>query len=64
MNMSHDILFGEDSQNDIDLVFYALREENLANSISSLGTAKTLWTFSFAAAFLPKRVAVIDVAHA
>jgi two-component system, response regulator len=33
MNMIQDILLVEDSQNDIDLALYALREENLANSI-------------------------------
>jgi CheY-like chemotaxis protein len=33
MNTVQDILLVEDSQNDIDLALYALREENLANSI-------------------------------
>jgi DNA-binding response OmpR family regulator len=33
MNMIQDILLVEDSQNDIDLALYALREEKLANSI-------------------------------
>jgi hypothetical protein len=33
MNMSHDILLVDDSQNEIGLALYALRGENLANSI-------------------------------
>ena len=33
MNTIQDILLVEDSQNDIDLALYALREEGLANSI-------------------------------
>jgi hypothetical protein len=42
MNMSHDILLVEDSQNDIDLALYALREADWQTAFSSPETAKKL----------------------
>lgn len=47
MNVSHDILLVEDSQNDIDLALYALREEKLANSISVVRDGKEALDFLF-----------------
>ena len=64
MNMSHDILLVDDSQNEIGLAHYALRGENLANSIFVSRDVKKHWTYFFVAALLPKKVAVIDVALA
>jgi CheY-like chemotaxis protein len=59
MNMSHDILLVEDSQKDIDLALYALREANLANSILVVRDGKEALDFLFVAAFLPKGVSII-----
>ena len=47
MNTSHEILLVEDSQNDIDLAIYALREENLANSIFVVRDGKEALDFLF-----------------
>jgi CheY-like chemotaxis protein len=47
MNLSHDILLVEDSQNDIDLALYALREANLANSIFVARDGKEALDFLF-----------------
>jgi len=47
MNTSHEILLVEDSQNDIDLALYALREENLANSIFVVRDGKEALDFLF-----------------
>ncbi|MGA2745830.1 MAG: response regulator [Candidatus Sulfotelmatobacter sp.] len=47
MNTVHDILLVEDSQNDIDLALYALREENLANNIFIVRDGKEALDFLF-----------------
>jgi CheY-like chemotaxis protein len=47
MNTIHDILLVEDSQNDIDLALYALREERLANSIFVVRDGKEALDFLF-----------------
>ena len=47
MITSHEILLVEDSQNDIDLAIYALREENLANSIFVVRDGKEALDFLF-----------------
>jgi two-component system response regulator len=47
MNINHDILLVEDSQNDIDLALYALREDNLANSIFVVRDGKEALDFLF-----------------
>jgi len=47
MITSHEILLVEDSQNDIDLALYALREENLANSIFVVRDGKEALDFLF-----------------
>jgi two-component system, response regulator len=47
MNLSHDILLVEDSQNDIDLALYALREENFTNSIFVARDGKEALDFLF-----------------
>ena len=47
MNAIQDILLVEDSQNDIDLALYALREERLANSIFVVRDGKEALDFLF-----------------
>jgi len=47
MNLSHDTLLVEDSQNDIGLAPYALREENLANSFFIVRDGKEVLDFLF-----------------
>jgi two-component system response regulator len=47
MNTIHDILLVEDSQNDIDLALYALREERLANDIFVVRDGKQALDFLF-----------------
>jgi CheY-like chemotaxis protein len=47
MNTIHDIILVEDSQNDIDLALYALREEKLANSIFVVRDGKEALDFLF-----------------
>ena len=47
MNIIQDILLVEDSQNDIDLALYALREERLANSIFVVRDGKEALDFLF-----------------
>jgi two-component system, response regulator len=47
MNMIQDILLVEDSQNDIDLALYALREEKLANNIFVVRDGKEALDFLF-----------------
>jgi two-component system response regulator len=47
MNTIQDILLVEDSQNDIDLALYALREERLANSIFVVRDGKEALDFLF-----------------
>jgi CheY-like chemotaxis protein len=47
MNTIHDILLVEDSQNDIDLALYALREERLANGIFVVRDGKEALDFLF-----------------
>jgi hypothetical protein len=47
MNIIQDILLVEDSQNDIDLALYALREEGLANSIFVVRDGKEALDFLF-----------------
>jgi two-component system, response regulator len=47
MNTIQDILLVEDSQNDIDLALYALREEKLANSIFVVRDGKEALDFLF-----------------
>jgi two-component system, response regulator len=47
MNMSHDIFLVEDSHNDIRLALYALREDNLANSIFVVRNGKEALDFLF-----------------
>jgi DNA-binding response OmpR family regulator len=47
MNAVQDILLVEDSQNDIDLAIYALREEKLANNIFVVRDGKDALDFLF-----------------
>jgi CheY-like chemotaxis protein len=47
MNTIQDILLVEDSQNDIDLALYALREERLANGIFVVRDGKEALDFLF-----------------
>jgi len=47
MNAVQDILLVEDSQNDIDLALYALREEKLANNIFVVRDGKDALDFLF-----------------
>ena len=47
MSMSHDILLVEDSQNDIDLALYALREDSLANNVFVVRDGKEALDFLF-----------------
>jgi CheY-like chemotaxis protein len=47
MNPIEDILLVEDSQNDIDLTLYALREESLANSIFVVRDGKDALDYLF-----------------
>jgi len=47
MNTIHDILLVEDSQNDIDLALYALREEGLANGIFVVRDGKEALDYLF-----------------
>jgi len=47
VNIIQDILLVEDSQNDIDLALYALREERLANSIFVVRDGKEALDFLF-----------------
>jgi two-component system, response regulator len=47
MNTIQDILLVEDSQNDIDLALYALREERLANDIFVVRDGKEALDFLF-----------------
>jgi len=47
IDTSQDILLVEDSQNDIDLALYALREENLANSIFVVRDGKEALDYLF-----------------
>jgi len=47
MNTVQEILLVEDSQNDIDLALYALREDNLANNIFVVRDGKEALDFLF-----------------
>jgi two-component system, response regulator len=47
MNTVHDILLVEDSQNDVDLALYALREEKLANNIFVVRDGREALDFLF-----------------
>lgn len=52
---SQDILLVEDSQNDIDLALYALREENLANNIFVVRDGKEALDYLFCRDAFAKR---------
>jgi len=52
---SQDILLVEDSQNDIDLTLYALREENLANNIFVVRDGKEALDYLFCRDAFAKR---------
>jgi CheY-like chemotaxis protein len=55
MNTIQDILLVEDSQNDIDLALYALREEKLANGIFVVRDGKEALDFLFCRDAFAKR---------
>ena len=68
MNIIQDILLVEDSQNDIDLALYALREEKLANNIFVVQDGKEALDFLFCrGAFaersfnLPPKLVLLDL---
>jgi DNA-binding response OmpR family regulator len=47
MNINHDVLLVEDSQNDIDLALYALREDSLANNVFVVRDGKEALDYLF-----------------
>jgi two-component system, response regulator len=55
MNTIQDILLVEDSQNDIDLALYALREEKLANGVFVVRDGKEALDFLFCRDAFAKR---------
>jgi hypothetical protein len=55
MSMSHDILLVEDSQNDIDLALYALREDSLANNVFVVRDGKEALDYLFCRGALAER---------